>query len=62
MPYVTSIERIGIEQGKETERQSIALNLLRENVPLEIVSRTTGLMIEQLQQLQTEQENDRSFN
>jgi hypothetical protein len=56
MPYVTSIERMGIEQ----EREKIALNLLRENVPLEIVSRTTGLTIEQLQQLQLNNTNDRS--
>jgi hypothetical protein len=55
MPYVTSIERMGIEQGKEQERQEIVLNLLRENVPLEIISRTTGLTIEQLQQLQASQ-------
>jgi predicted transposase/invertase (TIGR01784 family) len=65
MPYVTSIEQMGIEQGIERgieqgiERgedratQKIALNLLRENVPLEIVARTTGLTIEQLQQLQS---------
>jgi hypothetical protein len=56
MPYVTSIERMGIEQ----EREKIALNLLRENVPLEIVSRTTGLTIEQLQQLQLNNTSDRS--
>jgi hypothetical protein len=45
-----------------------ALNLLRENVPMEIVSRTTGLTIselegfanERLQQLQAAQENDLS--
>jgi hypothetical protein len=52
MPYVTSIERMGIEQGKETERQSIALKMLQENIPLETIARITELTIEQLQQLQ----------
>jgi hypothetical protein len=57
MPYVTSIERMGIEQGEERAAQKIALNLLRENIPLEIILRTTGLTIEQLQQLQSSQNN-----
>jgi hypothetical protein len=43
----------GEQQGKKHQQQAIALNLLRENVPLEIVSRTTGLTIAQLQQLQS---------
>ena len=37
------------EKAKREKQQEIALNLLRENVPVEIVSRTTGLTIEQLQ-------------
>jgi hypothetical protein len=68
MPYVTSIERMGIEQGieqgiekgRDRERQAIALNLLRKNIPLETIAEATGLAIEQLQQLQASQENDRS--
>ncbi len=60
MPYVTSIERMGIEQGKEQERQAIALNMLQENISLETIARITGLAIEQLQQLQASQENDQS--
>ena len=59
MPYVTSIERMGIEQGKEQERQSIALNLLRKNIPLETISEVTGLTIEQLQQLRSSDTIDR---
>jgi predicted transposase/invertase (TIGR01784 family) len=47
----------GIEQGEERAAQKIALNLLRENVPLEIISRTIGLTIEQLQQLQSSPSN-----
>jgi hypothetical protein len=48
MPYVTSIEQMGIER----ERQKIALKMLQENIPLETVARITELTIEQLQQLQ----------
>ena len=39
-------------QSRQAERQAIALKLLRENLPLEIIARTTGLTIAQLQQLQ----------
>jgi predicted transposase/invertase (TIGR01784 family) len=41
-------------EAKEEERRLIALNLLRENIPLETIVRTTGLTIEQLRQLQAE--------
>jgi AraC-like DNA-binding protein len=47
---------MGIEQGEDRATQTIALNLLRENISLETISRTTGLTIEQLQQLQAAQE------
>jgi hypothetical protein len=42
------------EQIKAQERKAIALNMLRENVPSEQVSRFTGLSMEQLQQLQSQ--------
>jgi hypothetical protein len=41
-------------QSREAERRSIALNLLRENISLEMIARTTGLTIALLQQLQSE--------
>jgi hypothetical protein len=56
MPYVTSIERMGIEQ----ERQKIALKMLQENMPLDVIARITELTIEQLQQLQLNNTDDRS--
>jgi hypothetical protein len=46
--------------GEERQKQSIALNMIQENIPLEVIARITGLTIERLQQLQSEQENDRS--
>ncbi|MEB3294331.1 MAG: hypothetical protein VKJ24_14325 [Synechococcales bacterium] len=56
MPYVTSIEQMGIqkgtEQGREEERKAIARNLLREGFPLDTIARTTGLSLKQLQELQ----------
>jgi predicted transposase YdaD len=54
MPYITSVERIGYDRGKVEERKSIALNMLKDNLPLETIARFTGLSIAQLQQLQTE--------
>jgi predicted transposase/invertase (TIGR01784 family) len=42
------------QEAREDERQEIALNLLRENIPLETIARTTGLTIAQLQLLQAQ--------
>jgi hypothetical protein len=54
--YEAEMNRARLE-GEQRQQQAIALNLLRENVPLEIVSRTTGLAIAQLQQLQSSDNN-----
>jgi hypothetical protein len=43
------------QKGEQQKQQEIALNLLRENVPLEIISRTTGLTISELEDFATEQ-------
>jgi predicted transposase/invertase (TIGR01784 family) len=50
---------MGIEQGKEQERKSIALNLLRKSISLETIAEVTGLTIEQLQQLRSSDTTDR---
>jgi predicted transposase YdaD len=50
METLTSWER----EGMEKERQSIALNMLKDNFSLEQISRLTGLTIAQLQQLQAD--------
>lgn len=42
-----------IAEAQQRKQQEIALKLLQENVPVEIVSRTTGLTIEQLQSLRS---------
>ena len=47
-----------IAEAQQRKQQEIALNLLQENVPVEIVSRTTGLTIEQLQSLRSQLESN----
>ena len=41
----------GIQEGKKEEKRSLAINLLKENIDINIISRTTGLSIEQLLEL-----------
>jgi predicted transposase/invertase (TIGR01784 family) len=52
------IER-GIEQGEDRATQKIALKMLQENIPLEVITRITGLTIDQLQELQSNDISDR---
>jgi predicted transposase/invertase (TIGR01784 family) len=47
-------------EGEQLQKQSIAINMLRKNIPLETIAEVTGLTIERLQQLQSSQENDRN--
>ncbi len=44
-------------EAREEEREKIALNMLKENIPLETIARITELTIKQLQQLQSSQNN-----
>jgi hypothetical protein len=48
-----------IDRAKLEEKITIALNLLRKNVPLETISEATGLSIKQLQQLRSSDPNER---
>jgi hypothetical protein len=45
-------------QSKQEERQAIALNMLKDNLPLEQIVRLTGLTIEQVQILQAQSEQN----
>jgi predicted transposase/invertase (TIGR01784 family) len=45
-------------EAREEEREKIALNLLRKNIPLETIAEVTGLTIDRLQQLQSLQHDD----
>jgi predicted transposase YdaD len=46
-----------LAEGKEEKQREIALNFLREGLSAEIVARGTGLLIEEVKQLQ-QQLND----
>jgi predicted transposase YdaD len=46
----------GRDEGREVERQEIALNLLREGISINLISRTTGLSVQVIQQLQQQSE------
>ncbi|MEB3294157.1 MAG: hypothetical protein VKJ24_13440, partial [Synechococcales bacterium] len=58
MKYVTTIERMaetrGKLEGQLEEKNAIALNMLRDQLPLEQISRLTGLTIAQIQALQSQ--------
>jgi hypothetical protein len=54
MKYVTTIERMAEERSAMAEKQSIAINFLKEDIPIETIARATGLTIEQLQTLQAQ--------
>jgi predicted transposase YdaD len=52
MQVTTSWERKGKAEGKVEERESIALNMLKDNFSLEQISRLTGMTIPEIQRLQ----------
>ncbi len=58
MKYVTTIERMGIEQGiekgREEEKKAIALNLLRQGISMDMIAQATGLTVTQLQEMQVQ--------
>lgn len=49
--YERGIEQ-GIEQGSLSKSKEIAKSLLEENIDINIVSKTTGLSIEELKEIQ----------
>jgi len=42
---------IGVERGKQRAKIRIAKNMLRENLPIEMISRITGLPISEINKL-----------
>jgi predicted transposase/invertase (TIGR01784 family) len=57
MKYVTAIERMAEQRGEErarvTTQTEIALNMLKDNLPLEQITRLTGLTIAEIESLQS---------
>jgi hypothetical protein len=47
-----------IAEAQDRKQQEIALNLLRKNIPLEIIAEATGVSIERLQSLQSQLETN----
>jgi predicted transposase YdaD len=45
MKYVTTIERM----AEERQKQTIAINLLKQKLAIEAIAQATGLSIEQVQ-------------
>ena len=41
-------------EAQEEKAKAIALNLIRQNVPLEAIAQATGFSLDQLQQLQVD--------
>jgi predicted transposase YdaD len=58
MKYVTTIERMAKDDERLATQTEIALNLLKENISLETIVKTTGLTIEQIQALQAQDNQD----
>ena len=48
---MNSIKDEGYEKGKSDEKLEIAKNLLSENIEVNIISKTTGLSIEEINNL-----------
>jgi hypothetical protein len=46
------------EEGEQQKQQEIALKMLRENIPFDVIERVTGLSIEQLQILRSQPGNN----
>jgi predicted transposase/invertase (TIGR01784 family) len=51
-------EERGEVRGEERKQQEIALRMFRENIPLDVIERVTGLTIEQLQVLKSQPGNN----
>ncbi len=50
--YEAKINNAKLE-GKQAQKQEIALKMIKENFPLEVIARITGMTIDRLQQLQS---------
>ncbi len=48
----------GKAEGSQEATREIAINLLKEGLSIELIAKTTGLTVEQVQQLQSNQTED----
>jgi hypothetical protein len=54
LEQIQAAKQEGEQQGKQQQQQEIAVNLLLKNIPLEVISETTGVSIDQLQVLRAQ--------
>jgi hypothetical protein len=47
-----------IQAAKQQQQQEIAVNLLRKNIPLEVISETTGVSLDRLQVLRSQSQDN----
>ena len=44
----------GLEEGAKAEKIEIAKNFLKDGIPIEVISKNTGLSVEELKELEKE--------
>jgi hypothetical protein len=54
MPYITSVEKIGFERGKQENTAVLASKMFEEGANLEFVRKVTGLTLKKLRQIQAD--------
>ena len=45
-------KEIGVQEGQNIEKREIAINLLKNNVDINIISKATGLSIKEIEELE----------
>jgi hypothetical protein len=53
MEEINAWYEAGLDRAKLEEKQTIALKMLRENLPLETIARITELTVDQIQKLRS---------
>ena len=48
----------GMKEGMEKSKEEIAINLLRENLPIDLIAKSTGLTIKRIDELKKERDNN----
>jgi hypothetical protein len=54
MEYITSVEKIGFERGKQENTEVLASKMFEQGANLEFVRKVTGLTLKKLQQIQAD--------
>jgi predicted transposase/invertase (TIGR01784 family) len=55
---IAEAEQKAKQKAKQENQQEIALRMLQENIPLDVIARITQLKVEQLQSLRSQLENN----